>query len=62
MSVARNALLRASKSPWLARQMTQRAFARRAVRKFMPGEKLSDALEAAARLAPQRIGTIITAG
>jgi len=60
MSVARNALLRASKSPWLARQMTQRAFARRAVRKFMPGEKLSDALDAAARLAPQRIGTIIT--
>jgi len=40
--------------------MTQRAFARRAVRKFMPGEKLSDALDAAARLAPQRIGTIIT--
>lgn len=60
MSVARNALLRASKSPWLARQMTQRAFARRAVRKFMPGERLSDALDAAASLAPQRVGTIIT--
>lgn len=60
MSVARNALLRASKSAWLASQMTQRAFARRAVRKFMPGEQLGDALGAAAGLAPQRIGSIIT--
>lgn len=60
MSVARNALLRASKSSWLASQMTQRAFARRAVRKFMPGEQLDDALGAAAGLAPQRVGSIIT--
>lgn len=60
MSLARNALLRASKSQWLASQMTQRAFARRAVKRFMPGEKLSDALDAAQQLAPSRIGTLVT--
>ena len=38
----------------------RRPFARRAVRKFMPGEELSDALEAAKTLAPARIGTIVT--
>jgi proline dehydrogenase len=60
MSLARNALLRASKSQWLASQMTQRAFARRAVRRFMPGERLADALDAAQGLVPARVGTIIT--
>jgi proline dehydrogenase len=40
--------------------MTQRAFARRAVKRFMPGERLSDALDAAQQLASSRIGTIIT--
>lgn len=38
----------------------RRPFARRAVRKFMPGEELSDALGAAKSLAPERIGTIVT--
>ncbi|MGQ0649732.1 MAG: proline dehydrogenase family protein [Gemmatimonadaceae bacterium] len=60
MSLARSALLRASKSQWLARQMTQRAFARRAVRKFMPGEALADALGAAGVLAQSGIGSIVT--
>ncbi|MCC6928444.1 MAG: proline dehydrogenase family protein [Gemmatimonadaceae bacterium] len=60
MSIARSVLLRASKSQWLASQMTQRAFARRAVKRFMPGEKLSDALDAAQQLVPAQIGTIIT--
>lgn len=60
MSIARSALLRASKSQWLASQMTQRAFARRAVKRFMPGEKLTDALDAAQTLSPAKIGTIIT--
>jgi proline dehydrogenase len=60
MSIARKALLRASKSSWLAGQMTQRAFARRAVKRFMPGEKLSDALDAARVMADARVGTLIT--
>ena len=38
----------------------RRPFARRAVRKFMPGEELSDALAAAKALQPARIGTIVT--
>lgn len=60
MSLARNALLKASKSPWLAQQMSQRAFARRAVKRFMPGERLEDALDAAKTLTSVSIGTIIT--
>jgi proline dehydrogenase len=60
MSIARSLLLRASKSPWLATQMTQRAFARRAVKKFMPGEELADALGASTTLASGGIGSIIT--
>jgi len=60
MSLARTALLKASKSQWLATQMTRRAFARRAVKRFMPGERLGDALDASQQLAPARIGTIIT--
>lgn len=60
MSLARSALLKASKSPWLASQMTQRAFARRAVKRFMPGERLSDALDAAQGLVDAQIGTLIT--
>ena len=51
MSFARNLLLRASRSDWLAAQMTRRSFAQRAVRRFMPGETLEDALRAAAGLA-----------
>ena len=38
----------------------RRPFARRAVRKFMPGEELSDALAAAKMLGTDRIGTIVT--
>lgn len=38
----------------------RRPFARRAVKRFMPGEELADALGATRELAPQRIGTIIT--
>lgn len=60
MSLARTALLKASRSGWLAHQMSQRAFARRAVRRFMPGERLEDALDAATVLANDRIGTLVT--
>jgi proline dehydrogenase len=60
MSIARSILLRASRSPWLARQFRQRAFARRAVRRFLPGEDMSAALDAAAGFAAAGIGTILT--
>lgn len=60
MSIARSLLLQAANSPWLAHQMSERAFARRAVKRFMPGETLDDALGAAQSLATRKIGTIVT--
>jgi proline dehydrogenase len=60
MSLARALLLRASRSPWLAEQFRRRAFARRAVRRFMPGEDLGSALDAAADFAVGGIGTVLT--
>ena len=60
MSLARTILLRASRSQWLAEQFREREFARRAVRRFMPGEDLSAALDASAQLAAAGIGTVLT--
>jgi proline dehydrogenase len=60
MAIARKAFLAASRNKWLAEQFMRRPFARRAVRKFMPGEELSDALAAAKMLVRDRIGTIVT--
>ena len=60
MALARKAFLAASRNKWLAERFMRRPFARRAVRKFMPGEELGDALGAARSLAPDRIGTIVT--
>lgn len=60
MSIARSALLRISKSQWLQDQVTHRTFTRRAVRKFMPGERMEDALTAAESLVPQRLGAVFT--
>jgi proline dehydrogenase len=60
MAIARNVLLAASRNRWLAERFMRRPFARRAVRKFMPGEELSDALAAAEVLVPARIGSIVT--
>lgn len=53
-------LLHASRSPWLAAQFRRRAFARRAVRRFMPGESAEAALDAAEALAREGIGTVLT--
>lgn len=60
MSLARTLLLRASRSKWLARQASERAFARKAVRRFMPGEELSDALDASASLKAAGFGSVLT--
>ena len=61
MSIARTLLLRASRSTWLEEQFRRRSFAQRAVRRFMPGEDVTSALDAAAALAPARIGSVLTA-
>ena len=60
MGLSRSILLRLSRSQWLASQFRKRAFARRAVQRFMPGEDLADALEASAELAKAGIGTVLT--
>lgn len=60
MSIARSVLLRASKSQWLADQVTHRSFTRRAVRRFMPGERLEDAIAAGRTLAGDRLGVVLT--
>jgi proline dehydrogenase len=60
MSIARSILLWGSRNAWLERQARRRAFARRAVRRFMPGEDLEAALAAATALAGRGIGTVLT--
>ncbi len=60
MSIARTVLLQAADSQWIANQMSRRSFARRAVRKFMPGEESADALTAAKGLASQGLGSLVT--
>src|SRR5688500_3693835 len=61
MSVMRRVLLAGSTNPWLRDRATKAAFVKRSVRRFMPGERLEDALEAARGLRPQGINTILTA-
>jgi proline dehydrogenase len=60
MGIARSLLLKASRSQWLARQLRDRRFFQRAVRRFMPGETLDAALEAAGAFAKQQIGSVLT--
>jgi proline dehydrogenase len=60
LSVARSLLLAMSTNAWLRERATKTAFVRRSVSKFMPGERLEDAMEAAAEQQRQGIATIFT--
>jgi len=60
MSVMRTVLLRASQSKWLAAHLPNYPFARKAVRRFMPGESVADALRECGTLNAQGITTVIT--
>ena len=60
MGIARRLLLRASRSAFIARQLRDRRFFRGAVKRFMPGEELEDALRAAADFGQAGIGTVLT--
>jgi len=61
MSLARKVLLAASTNAWLRDRATKTAFVRRSVSKFMPGERLEDAMAAAGVQQHQHgIGTIFT--
>ena len=56
----RQALLWASRNPWLEQRLPRQAFVKRAVRRFMPGEDPGAALAAAEVFQGQGIGTVLT--
>lgn len=60
MNPVRQLLLRASTSPWLARQMSERHAVQRAVRRFLPGEELPDAIAAADDLRSDGLRSVLT--
>src|SRR2546426_10137916 len=60
MGLWRSLLLAGSDSRWLRAQATRRAFVRRAVSRFMPGESLEDALGTSSALGPDGIGLVLT--
>ena len=60
MSVARRLLLAMSTNAWLRERATKTAFVRRSVSAFMPGERLEDAMAAAAVQEKQHVDTIFT--
>lgn len=56
----RRLLLWAAGNRWLAAHVPRWAFAKRAVKRFMPGETFDSALEAASRLKAGGVGTLFT--
>ena len=60
MGLVQSALLAGSQSTWLRSQLTRRAFFQRSVSRFMPGERLEDALAACRPLQEIRIATLLT--
>lgn len=60
MALTRRLLLAASTNAWLREQAMRRQFVRRSVSRFMPGERVEDALAAARVLSQQGVSTILT--
>lgn len=60
MSVMRKALLWASTNAWMRERATRSAIVKRSVVKFMPGVRVEDAIEAATKIKPKGINTILT--
>lgn len=60
MGISRNILLWGSKNPWLLNHVPQYSFVRKAVKRFMPGENLSDAIEATKVFNKKGIPTVFT--
>jgi proline dehydrogenase len=61
MGLARNVILWAADNRWLREHLPRHRFVRRSVARFLPGERLEDALAAAAVLARDGIPTTFTA-
>ncbi len=60
MSVMRSALLAGSQSVWLRERAMRWGFVRRSVSRFMPGERVEDALAAAASLQQRGMASMLT--
>lgn len=60
MSLGRNTLLWASRNEWLKSYIPKKRFVQRAVKRFMPGEALDDAIFAARELIKKNISTTFT--
>lgn len=60
MNLGRNILLWASKNEWLQKRFSKMKFTRRAVKKFMPGETVEDAIKATRKLLEKDITTTFT--
>jgi len=60
MSIVRRLLLRGAENQWMRDTVPKMGLARRAVRRFMPGERLKDALEAAEEFEEVGIPTVFT--
>ena len=60
MNPARDAILFAARNRWLAEHLPRYRFVRATVARFMPGERMEDAIEAAERLATDGIPTTFT--
>jgi proline dehydrogenase len=60
MSVLRSVLLAGSESAWLRARATRYRFLKRAVKRFMPGERADDALQACDALQGQGATSIVT--
>jgi proline dehydrogenase len=60
MGLLRNALLAGAESRWLREQAARRQFVRRSVRRFMPGERVEDALAAAEEIRRQGASVMLT--
>jgi proline dehydrogenase len=60
MGIARKLLLAMSTNAWLRERATKTAFVRRSVSTFMPGERLEDAMAAAAAQQASGVATILT--
>jgi len=58
--VIKRALLWASTNPFMAERFPRYGFVRRAVRRFMPGEKMDDALREASSLQDRGIPSLVT--
>jgi proline dehydrogenase len=60
MSLMRRTILVAAQSQWLREHAPRYGFFRRTTKRFMPGEKVEDALGAARELAGNQISTVLT--